>query len=196
MAYFTDHEIIEMILKEESRSQNAAIEQLYHQNEKVITQLVFNKGGNKSDARDLFQDMIIIFLKKVRSGEFLLNENAKISTYLYAIAINLSLKRNQSQNSSYQRNLRFLENQDQTMPDDPDPLDLIIEKEMDMRSLEIFKMLDYNDQELLRVFIEEKLSMEEIAVRFGYENADTAKNRKYRAVKKLGKIMRRLKLID
>lgn len=185
-----------MILEEESRSQNVAIEQLYHQNEKVITQLVFNKGGNKPDAKDLFQDLIIIFLRKVRSREFLLTENAKISTYLYAIAINLSLKRNQSKNSTYQRNFRFLENQDQTMPDDPDPLDLIIEKEMDARSLEIFRMLDNNDQELLRSFLQEKLSMEEIAVRFGFENADTAKNRKYRAMKKLGKIMRRLKLID
>jgi len=189
MAQFTDQEIIDTLLKREKRSTNAVMEQLYRQNKKVISQFVYTRGGDEMDAEDLFQELMTIFLNNVWHGQFVLRDNAKISTYLYGTAKNRWLKKSQSKNSGYQRNFKFWQNQNDEVPDDPDPLYQMIEEEEDAGSLALFLKLDEQDQAILRAFVQEKLTMEEIAERFELTNASAAKTRKYRAMEKLRKLM-------
>lgn len=189
MAQFTDQEIIDTLLKREKRSTNAVMEQLYRQNKKVISQLVYTGGGNEMDAEDLFQELMSIFLNNVWHGQFVLRDNTRISTYLYATARNRWFKKSKSKSAGYERSFKFLKSQEDEVPDDPDALSQLIEKEEDAGSLALFLKLDEQDQAILRAFAQEKLTMEEIAEKFELTNASAAKTRKYRAMEKLRKLI-------
>ena len=57
----------------------------------IVENYILKNSGNKEDAKDIFQNALIIFYKKAISSEFELT--SKISTYIFAIAQNLWLKK-------------------------------------------------------------------------------------------------------
>ena len=60
---------------------------LYESNRKPIRGLISKNSGTHDDAEDLLQESLIILWERVRSGRF--EQNAKLSTFLYATARNL-----------------------------------------------------------------------------------------------------------
>jgi RNA polymerase sigma factor (sigma-70 family) len=52
--------------------------------------MILRSGGNPDDARDIFQDALIVFLEKADSPEFNLSSSAE--TYLYSICKNIWLR--------------------------------------------------------------------------------------------------------
>jgi RNA polymerase sigma factor (sigma-70 family) len=75
-------------LKEKSDS---AFRTLYEHYYPTIERFVVSNSGNKADAEDVFQEMILVMLHKVPSGDFTLT--ASIKTYVYAVASNIWLKK-------------------------------------------------------------------------------------------------------
>ncbi len=78
-------------LAELRKGSPAAFEELYSRYFRMVEDMVFKFNGSTEDARDVFQEALFVFVKKLREPDFVLT--SKASTFLYAIARNLFLKK-------------------------------------------------------------------------------------------------------
>ena len=56
-----------------AQSDKKAIETIYRENYNMIQSLIINNSGSADDAKDIFQETMIVLYEKVRSGTFELN---------------------------------------------------------------------------------------------------------------------------
>ena len=163
-------------------SDKKAIETIYRENFNMIQSLVINNNGSADDAKDVFQEAMIVLYEKARSGTFELN--CLIKTYMYSVCRRLWLKRLQ-QLDRYSPPVESLE------------LTVPVEEELEdheKRNAE-FEMMDKAIgslgepcKSLLEAYYLQKQNMQVIAASFGYTNADNAKNQKYKCLMRLKKI--------
>ena len=66
------------------------------ENYNMVQSLIINNSGSTDDAKDIFQEAMIVLYEKVRSGTFELN--CLIKTYVYSVSRRLWLKRLQQMN--------------------------------------------------------------------------------------------------
>ena len=67
------------------------VETIYRDNYPVIQSFILNNNGNSDEARDIFQEAMIVIYEKAVSGNFELN--CLLKTYLYSVCRRLWLKR-------------------------------------------------------------------------------------------------------
>lgn len=79
-----------------ARNETKAVETIYRENYNTIQALIINNNGSADDAKDIFQEAMIVLYEKVRSGTFELN--CQIKTYVYSVSRRLWLKRLQQLN--------------------------------------------------------------------------------------------------
>ncbi len=159
-----------------------AIETLYKENYNVIQALILNNNGTAEDAKDIFQEAMIVLFQKVKSGNFELN--CQIKTYIYSVSRRLWLKRLQ------------LQNKFNLSGDHPEDVVVVGEEieEQDKRNTEFAMMekamgnLGEPCKTLLEAFYINKKNMQEIAATFGYTNAENAKTQKYKCLVRLKKL--------
>ena len=60
-----------------------AVEAIYKQHFSMVQSLVTANSGGSDDARDIFQEAMIVLYEKVKTGTFELN--CQIKTYLYSV---------------------------------------------------------------------------------------------------------------
>lgn len=170
------------LLKGLARNDKKAVETIYRENYNMIQVLVVNNNGSADEAKDIFQEAMIVLYEKVRSGTFELN--CLIKTYVYSVSRRLWLKRLQQLN----RYPTGLENIDGVIPVEEEI------EEHEKRNAEFEMMnkaissLGEPCKSLLEAYYLQKRKMQEIAANFGYTNADNAKNQKYKCLMRLKKI--------
>lgn len=159
-----------------------AIETIYKEHYNMVQSLIISNNGYPDDARDIFQEAMIILYEKARSGSFELNSQLK--TYLYSVCRRLWLKRlNQQQRFSSE-----VESLEETVPVEEE-LERHEQRNRDFLVMEqSLNSLGEPCKSLLEAYYLEKKSMVDIAVDFGYTNADNAKNQKYKCLMRLKKI--------
>ena len=170
------------LLKGLATSDKKAVETIYQENYNMVQSLIINNNGSSDDAKDIFQEAMIVLYEKVRSGTFELN--CQIKTYLYSVCRRLWLKRLQQLNR-YSAPLGDMES---IVP---------VEEEIDgheKRNAEFEMMekaitnLGEPCKSLLEAYYLQKQNMQVIAANFGYTNSDNAKNQKYKCLMRLKKI--------
>ena len=163
-------------------SDKNAIETIYCDNYNMVQTLVISNNGSADDAKDIFQEAMIVLYEKARSGSFELH--CQIKTYIYSVCRRLWLKRLQ-QISRYAPPV-----------DSPEPT-VPVDEEMDeheKRNNEFEMMekaigsLGEPCKSLLEAYYLQQQNMQVIAAHFGYTNADNAKNQKYKCLMRLKKI--------
>lgn len=158
------------------------VEALYRQHYKMVQALIINNQGTTDDARDIFQEALIVLYEKARSGTFELN--CQIKTYLYSVARRLWLKRLQ-QLQKFVPDMALME---ETVLVE-DEIEAQEQRNAEYQMMEKAMMhLGEPCRSLLEAFYLQKKSMTEIAGNFGYTNADNAKNQKYKCLMRLKKI--------
>jgi RNA polymerase sigma factor (sigma-70 family) len=165
-----------------AQSDRTAIETIYRENYNMIQSLILNNSGSADDARDIFQEAMIVLYEKARSGTFELN--CLVKTYIYSVCRRLWLKRLQHM-KYYAPSLESLED---TVPveDEIEENDRI---NTEFRAMEkAISSLGEPCKSLLEAYYLEKKNMQQIAISFGYTNADNAKNQKYKCLMRLKKI--------
>lgn len=85
MVKYTDQEIVESLKNRKGDAVRFVSEEYLP----MIVYMVEKMDGSYNDAEDIFQEALIIIIKKIDSGELKLT--AKFSTYLYAVCKNLWL---------------------------------------------------------------------------------------------------------
>ena len=165
-----------------ARSDRKAVETIYKSHYNMVQSLIINNNGSADDAKDIFQETMIVLYEKVRAGGFELN--CQIKTYVYSVSRRLWLKRLQQMNR-FAPALQSLEN---TVP---------VEEEMEQHEKindefqameKAIGSLGEPCKSLLEAYYFQKKNMHEIAAGFGYTNADNAKNQKYKCLMRLKKI--------
>ena len=165
-----------------ARSDRKAIETIYRENFNMVQALIINNSGSSDDAKDVFQEAMIVLYEKVRSGTFELN--CLIKTYVYSVSRRLWLKRLQ-QKSHFAPVLEDAENTVQVDDEIEENERINVEFEAMDRAI---SSLGEPCKSLLEAYYLNRKSMQEIAVSFGYTNADNAKNQKYKCLMRLKKI--------
>jgi RNA polymerase sigma factor (sigma-70 family) len=163
-------------------SDKRAVEAIYKENFNMVQALIINNNGSADDAKDIFQEAMIVLYERAKSGTFELN--CQIKTFVYSVSRRLWLKRLQQQN-------RFSsagDNMEAVVP---------VEEELDEheRRNDEFEMMEKAIshlgepcKSLIEAYYLRKQNMQEIAANFGYTNADNAKNQKYKCLMRLKKI--------
>ena len=155
----------------------------------MVQALVLSNSGYPDDARDIFQEAMIVLYQNVKSGSFELN--CQLKTYLYSVSRRLWLKRlSQSQKMSTWSEVEDLQ---ETVPVE-DELERHAQHDLDFQVMEqSLNNLGEPCRSLLKAYYLEMKSMVEIAGDFGYTNADNAKNQKYKCLMRLKKIFSQYK---
>lgn len=170
-----------LLLEGLARSDKKAVETIYKEHYNLVQALVINNNGSADDAKDIFQEAMIVLYEKVQLNGFELN--CQIRTFIYAVSRRLWLKRLLQQS-------RF------SISDSHEATVLVDEEveEHEKRNTEFLMMekamsgLGEPCKSLLEAFYMQKRSMQEIAASFGYTNAENAKNQKYKCLVRLKKL--------
>lgn len=171
-----------VLLQGLARNDKKAVETIYKDNYTTIQSLIINNNGSADDAKDIFQEAMIVLYEKARSGSFELN--CQIKTYLYSVSRRLWLKRLQ-QSSRYSGDIGHAE---AVVPVEDDIEEHTRrDQEFEMMNKAI-SSLGEPCKSLLEAFYLQKKNMQEIAAGFGYTNAENAKTQKYKCLIRLKKI--------
>lgn len=148
----------------------------------MVMQLILNNNGTPDDAKDIYQEAIIVLYNKVKKGDFELN--SKLKTFIYSVCRRLWLKR-LSQMNRYGGDIHdfndYLSAEDEV--EEQGERDIQFTK---MQSA--LQMLGEPCKTIIEDFYIHNRSMQEICENFGYTNADNAKTQKYKCLQRLKKL--------
>jgi len=157
-----------------------ALKTIYRQHYQTIINMVTNNAGSLQEAKDIYQETLIVFYEKVKEEDFELN--CQIKTFIYSVSRRLWLKQ-------LQRKQRFTA----PLTDTDEYIDLSWEEVGDKEDQydamhTALESLGEPCKSILKDFYLRNQSMEEITDKFGYTNTDNAKNQKYKCLKRLKKV--------
>jgi RNA polymerase sigma factor (sigma-70 family) len=170
-----------LLLEGLARNDKKAVETIYKENYNLIQALIINNNGTAEDAKDIFQEAIIVLYEKVRTGSFELN--CQIKTFVYSVSRRLWLKR-----LIHQNRFTVSDGHEQVVAVDEE-MDEHEKRDADFAMMEkAMSGLGEPCKSLLEAFYMQKRSMQEISASFGYTNAENAKNQKYKCLVRLKKL--------
>lgn len=147
------------------------LQQLYRELFPMVRKLVWANKGTEADAKDLFQDSLMVVLSKAKMPGFQLT--SQFSTFLYGIAINLWRSQQKKKHHT-----------EVTIPDGmeyiSEPQPEFDHKRLERQSLfdKAFAQLGDDCRELLLLFFQKK-PMTEIAERLGFASDNYARKRNH-----------------
>lgn len=178
MAYYFD----ELIISEIRKKNDVALQELYKTHYPMIVHLVCSNSGTEQEAKDIYQEAVMAFYERVQQPAFTLT--CKIKTYLYAVCRRLWLKKLHEKkrfNGTIEEAESFLGVEDEVTT--------IYEKERRLKRVgSSLSGLGEPCRSIIEDFYINNSSMEEISIKFGYTNADNAKNQKYKCLQRLKKL--------
>ena len=161
----------------------AALKQMYAALFPIIRGLIRDYGGSEDDAKDVFQDAVIVLYEKAQQSDFQLT--SKFSTLFYGVCNNLWRSRQQKKSAS-----------EVTIPDHAKYI-ADSSAEVDLLQVERGKLfyralrqLGGDCQKLLELFFQ-KLSMGEIAQQMGFASEGYARVRKSQCKDRLVELVKK-----
>lgn len=154
---------------------------LYEYEFPKVVNLIVRHSGNLENAKDVFQDAIIIIIEKVYSNK--LDLSCSIETYLYSICKYLWMEQLR-QNKRMIQMIKLFDKEYITndfsihLYSTPDVYETV--------NSEINKLGD-PCQQLLECYYYKQMSWEEIAIKLGYVSAASARNQKYKCLERIRK---------
>jgi RNA polymerase sigma factor (sigma-70 family) len=167
-----DSEVLDRI----TRGDESALEFLYKKYYRMMTKLVISNSGTEEEARDIYQDALIVFWEKAKKGDLVMT--SKISTFIYSICLNLWRK-------ELDRKSRFSNEEKEEFEFND------IEKHERIKVIhDCLDELGETCKKILMYYYFDGLSMTDIAEKLGYANTDTAKTKKYKCKKRLDELVK------
>ena len=156
--------------------------ELYKMHFPMVLNLVCSNSGTEQEAKDIYQEAVIAFYERVQQEHFRLT--CRIKTFLYAICRRLWLKR-------LAEKKRFHGNIEETetfLQIDEVMLDMDEREKQFSQMSKALNGLGEPCRSIIEDYYLRDLSMEAIRDKFGYTNADNAKNQKYKCLQRLKKL--------
>jgi RNA polymerase sigma factor (sigma-70 family) len=148
-----------------------------------IENFVMANNGTIDEAKDIFQDSLVIVYKKIRDGELQIKKTLK--SYLFIVCRNLWFQKIRAKNNKVHDKKSIETNIEQS--------DFVSEQEIEYQKVEKRRLFETHFinmnstcRKLLKLFLK-KTSMREIAQEMSFNSVAYAKARKYQCLKKLQK---------
>ncbi|SMC87153.1 RNA polymerase sigma factor [Pedobacter nyackensis] len=173
-----DREVVLGILNNSEK----ALNKLYTGYFPMILQFILNNNGDEDDAKDVYQEGIIVLYNKIKSGNFELS--SKLKTYIYSVCRRIWLKK-LAQQSKKSNNVSDFED---VMAVEVD-VEQHEEKDQQFEKMQsALTHLGEPCKTIIQDYYINNLSMQDICEKFGYTNADNAKTQKYKCLQRLKKL--------
>ncbi len=147
----------------------------------MVENYILKNSGDREDAKDTFQNALIIFYKKAILPDFKLT--SKISTYIFATAQNLWLKKlRDSKKKEVYLNEQSIE---------VDAADEVEEPAISLRDYIKQKLIALGEPciSIIMMHSYQKLSMVAISEKMGYANEHTTRQQKYKCLQRIRKMI-------
>lgn len=168
-----ENEYISYLLNNDAKG----ISKIYKEYLPRIERIIGGIGGTKDDSWEIFQESLIVILKKAQTPDFQLSS----SFYTFLVSVCKFKWYNESK-KKYRKNVTIEDNV--TLKDDLD----IEEAFMKLERFKLYKSkleeLDPGCRQLFEYFLN-KVPLKEIAKKMGFSTENAAKQKKYKCQKKL-----------
>jgi len=179
LSFKSDEHILDGIIND----RNKALSFIYKRYFPLIKNYVKKNSGTEEDAKDIFQDAIVIFYEKVVSGNFVLTSSIK--TYIFSVCKKMWLKKLRGIKFNDSLN-NHIDKQPVQMPDFE--IDKRVFKPLKQILNEQMEKLGNPCKSILVSYYYMKKNMEQIAKEMGYNNTHSARNQKYKCLQRLKNI--------
>ena len=179
---FSDEELIESI--QSGRDSNSAIHFLYDHYFESLANFVVNNQGSRAEAEDIFQEVLVNFIALVKENKF--RGESTIGTFLFSINRFSWLNELKRKGRAAAREMKYEQGKEISAPD---VSHLVIQKESAQQLEDVMKKLGTNCMKILRSYYYENLSIKEILEQLDYENEQVVRNKKYKCLKELDKMI-------
>lgn len=169
------------------KNEKETFKNLYNKYYKLIHNYVINNNGSEDDAKDVFQEAIIVIIRNIENNQ--VDKNVKFISYLYSISKYIWLKH-------LRKNKYLIKNNDEWnieevrensyFSDTIEIIDESLEKGIFQRN---FLKLGKKCQELLKLFFQ-KFSLKEIAEKMGFKSENYVKKKKFLCKEELIKLIK------
>lgn len=149
----------------------------------TIKRFVIENSGTAQDAKDVFQEGIIIIYRKIKEGNFELSSSFK--TYIYSVCQYIWIKQLSRTKENVEKLNNYLEYEG--VPEISE--DEYRKNEQFKLYQKHFKRLNKDCQKLLQLFLK-KVPLKDIAKELGIENEQYIKQRKYKCKEQLIKYIK------
>jgi len=142
-----------------------------------IRSYLVQNNGNLEDAQDVFQEVLLILLRKIDDPQFVFTSSP--NTYLYALARNIWLNRLKSR-----RIIQSVELTDDLnhVTDDTEAEN---ECEIENRLSRWISKITRRCQQIIHAIFFLKEPIDNLSIRMGWKNRHTADNQKYKCIQQL-----------
>lgn len=181
--FLTDQALLEALAKNDA----AAMNEIYRLYAQPMVRWISNRGGIDADAEDAFQEAVLVLYEKAKDPGFCLT--VKIGTYLFAVCKRLWMKRINTRSNADTYYTDDIEMHWGEAAYEEEDIQRLREKEAQFEQLAMYMdKLGSPCNELLKDFYIENKSMQDIATKYGYTNAENAKTQKYKCLIRLKKM--------
>jgi len=171
-------QIIEGIRKRDNRLLTLVYKELFP----VVRYYVLSNGGTSDDAKDVFQEAIIVIFKQISHNSFEIKTG--FEAYLYGISRLVWLKTLRNR-ATHDRSILQIEEPESSYL----PSENMVEEELELRLFRKYYLkLGVECQKMLRLF-SEGTPYEEIALLMGYKSEKIVRNKKYKCKETLIKMI-------
>jgi RNA polymerase sigma factor (sigma-70 family) len=164
---------LEQLIKGIQQRDHKTLSDIYKHYYPLVKGYIIRNGGTENDAKDIFQESLIVVFKLIQAGT--LDINTDFGTYLSGIAKRIWLK----QIRDGMIHERFVnQSNPETTEDHPSDVELEGELELSLIRKHILKL----GEECRKVLMmsAEGISNEEIAVKLGYKSEKIVRSKKYK----------------
>lgn len=169
-----DKQIIELL---KIGKHSKAFHKLY-KNYPQVEKLICSKGGSKEDAKDVFQEALIIFYEKVCTTEFKLTST--IGTYIYSVCRFLWKDELSKRKGKQSVDVSF-----EFTSEEESEFQQAIQCEEKFKQIEhVLTQIGEKCFQILKLFYFDGLKMQVIATKVGLKSEKIAKNQKYKCLER------------
>jgi len=174
----SDQKIIDLI---KSGKHSKALDKLY-KIYPAVKKHVTDYGGSETDAEDIFQDGLLIFIGKISDTDLQLSSS--ISTFVFGICKNLNRENIRRTSKKINEEPEFQDDEHSKS------IEEFLDEEQEYKALdEVLIKVDEKCLKMLKMFYYQKLSMRVIASKLGFKSEASAKTQKYKCLEKARKLI-------
>ena len=156
------------------------IKAIYRSHFDSLSWYVINNSGNRQDAEDVFQEVVVSFIDLVQKDKF--RGESTIKTFLFSLNRHVWLNELKRRGRSLAREEKYERGQEKI---ELDTSHFIASREGKAEVIKLVAELGEICRKILLLFYYENLSMKEILEATDYESEQVVRNKKYKCLKQL-----------
>lgn len=156
------------------------IKAIYRDHFENLCWYIMNNSGNRQDAEDVFQEVVVNFIELVQKNKF--RGESTVKTFLFSLNRHTWLNELKRRGRALAREDKYEKGQEKN---EMDVSHFIAGREAKTQVVQLVSSLGETCQKILLMFYYQNYSMKEILESLDYENEQVVRNKKYKCLKQL-----------